>query len=70
MLGGVECGTLQSAPRGALCRWRGAGALAIALGDVALQGRASHNLGMIYYTSGAYGRAAELFRQNVQALKG
>jgi tetratricopeptide (TPR) repeat protein len=42
-------------------------ALAAALGDSALQMEASVNLGQAYYASGAFGRAAELLRRNVEA---
>jgi DNA-binding winged helix-turn-helix (wHTH) protein/tetratricopeptide (TPR) repeat protein len=42
--------------------------LATALGDSALQVQASYNLGRIYDTIGAFGRAAELMRRNVEAM--
>jgi class 3 adenylate cyclase/tetratricopeptide (TPR) repeat protein len=41
--------------------------LAVALGDSALQVRASLNLAQAYYASGDFGRAAELVRQNMEA---
>jgi tetratricopeptide (TPR) repeat protein len=41
--------------------------LAVALGDSALQARASLNLGQAYYAIGDFGRAAELLRRNVEA---
>jgi predicted ATPase len=41
--------------------------LAAALGDSALQVRASLNLAQAYYASGDFGRAAELVRQNMEA---
>jgi tetratricopeptide (TPR) repeat protein len=44
--------------------------LATALGDSALQVQASHYLGEIYYVIGAFGRAAELLRRNVEAADG
>jgi tetratricopeptide (TPR) repeat protein len=52
---------------GALAVGQQALALATALGDLALQGRASISLGQAYWSIGDYGRAAELFRWNVQA---
>ena len=42
-------------------------ALAAALGDSALQEHASLTLGQAYYAIGAFGRAAELLRRNVEA---
>jgi class 3 adenylate cyclase/tetratricopeptide (TPR) repeat protein len=42
-------------------------ALAAALGESALQVRASHHLGQIYYGTGDFGQAAELLRRNVEA---
>ena len=42
-------------------------ALAVALGDRALQEHASHSLGMAYHAIGDFGRAAELWRRNVEA---
>jgi class 3 adenylate cyclase/tetratricopeptide (TPR) repeat protein len=41
--------------------------LAAALGDSALQGEASLRLGLVYHTSGDFGRAAALLRQSVEA---
>jgi tetratricopeptide (TPR) repeat protein len=41
--------------------------LAAELGDSALQGEASLRLGLVYYTSGDFGRAAELLQQSVEA---
>jgi tetratricopeptide (TPR) repeat protein len=54
-------------PDGAITAGRQALALAAALGDSALQRQASHNLGMVYYVIGDFGRAAELLRRNVEA---
>jgi class 3 adenylate cyclase/tetratricopeptide (TPR) repeat protein len=55
---------------GAIAAGQQALALATALGDSALQGEASHRLGQAYYTSGDFGRAAELLRRNVEAADG
>jgi tetratricopeptide (TPR) repeat protein len=52
---------------GALAAARQALALAAALGESALQGEASLNLGRAYLDIGDFGRAAELLRQNVEA---
>src|SRR5262249_48247908 len=41
--------------------------LAVALGESALQGQASHGLGQAYYAIGDFGRAAELLQRNVAA---
>jgi tetratricopeptide (TPR) repeat protein len=43
-------------------------ALAAALGESALQELASYHLGQIYHTIGDFGRAAELWRRNVEAV--
>ena len=51
---------------GALAAGQQALALATALGDVALQMGASYFLGQAYYAIGDYGRAADLFRRNVE----
>jgi tetratricopeptide (TPR) repeat protein len=53
---------------GAIAAGRQALALAAALGDSALQGLASFNLGTACYASGDFGRAADLLRQNVEAV--
>jgi tetratricopeptide (TPR) repeat protein len=42
-------------------------ALATALGESALQGQASLDLGQVYFVCGNYRRAAELFQRNVEA---
>ena len=52
---------------GAITAGQQARELAAALGDSALQVRASHNLGLAYYAIGDFGRAAELLRWNVEA---
>jgi class 3 adenylate cyclase/tetratricopeptide (TPR) repeat protein len=52
---------------GAIAAGQQALELAVALGDSALQGQASHNLGLAYYAIGAFDRAAELLRRNVEA---
>src|SRR6185295_6731474 len=44
-------------------------ALATGLGDLAWQVAASNFLGTAYYSIGDYGRAAELYRRNVEALE-
>jgi tetratricopeptide (TPR) repeat protein len=41
--------------------------LAAELGDSALQAQASHRLGQVYWAIGDFGRAAELWRRNVEA---
>jgi predicted ATPase/class 3 adenylate cyclase len=41
--------------------------LAVALGESALQTRASHHLGQAYHAIGDFGRAADLLRRNVEA---
>jgi class 3 adenylate cyclase/tetratricopeptide (TPR) repeat protein len=52
---------------GAIAAGRQARVLAAAIGESALQEEASHHLGPAYYASGDFGRAAELFRRNVEA---
>ena len=52
---------------GAVAAGQQALALAAALGESALQVRASHHLGQIYYGIGDFGQAAELLRRNVEA---
>jgi class 3 adenylate cyclase/tetratricopeptide (TPR) repeat protein len=52
---------------GAMAAGRQALELAAALGDSALRGQASYNLGLAYYALGDFGRAAELLRQNIEA---
>ena len=52
---------------GAMAVGQQALALAAALGDSALQEHASLTLGQAYYAIGAFGRAAELLRRNVEA---
>src|SRR5205823_6543862 len=52
---------------GALAAGRQALELAVALGDSALQVRASYTLGIASYAIGDCGRAAELLRQSVEA---
>jgi tetratricopeptide (TPR) repeat protein len=52
---------------GALAAGQQALTLATALGDSALQVQASHYLAEIYYVIGAFGRAAELLRRNLEA---
>jgi tetratricopeptide (TPR) repeat protein len=54
-------------PDGAIAAGRQALELAVALGESALQGEASLNLGEAYYASGDVGRAAELLRWSVEA---
>jgi tetratricopeptide (TPR) repeat protein len=54
-------------PDGAIAAGRQALELAVALGESALQGEASLNLGEAYYASGGFGRAAELLRWSVEA---
>ncbi|HSX79239.1 MAG TPA: hypothetical protein VLQ80_11805, partial [Candidatus Saccharimonadia bacterium] len=57
-------------PDGAMVAGRQALDLAVALGDRALQVEATHRLGLAYYAIGDFGRAAELFRRNVDAADG
>ena len=52
---------------GAMAAARQALELAAALGESALQVLASQRLGVAYYASGDFGRAAALLRQNVEA---
>jgi class 3 adenylate cyclase/tetratricopeptide (TPR) repeat protein len=52
---------------GAIAAGQQALALAAALGDSAVQMRASHYLGGAYYGIGDFGQAAELLRRNVEA---
>jgi len=52
---------------GAIAAGRQALALAVELGESALQVQASHPLGQVYYFIGDFGRAAELLRWNVEA---
>jgi class 3 adenylate cyclase/tetratricopeptide (TPR) repeat protein len=52
---------------GAVAAGQQALALAAALGESALQVRASHHLGQIYYATGDFGQAAEVLRRNVEA---
>ena len=54
-------------PDGAIAAGRQALALAIELGDSALQAQASFYLGQAYYASGDLGRAAERLRRSVEA---
>jgi tetratricopeptide (TPR) repeat protein len=54
-------------PDGAMASGRQTLELAVAVGDSALQGQASLNLGQVYYAIGDFGRAAELLRWNVEA---
>src|SRR5262249_57106885 len=54
---------------GALAAGQEALALATVRGDLAQQVNASYSLGQAYYAIGDYGRAAELFRRNVEALE-
>jgi tetratricopeptide (TPR) repeat protein len=61
---------IKGDPDGAMAAGQQALALAVELGDRALQGRASHNLGQIYYAIGDFGRAAGLRRRNVEAADG
>ena len=42
--------------------------LVTTLGESALQEQASYRLGQIYYSSGDFGRAVELWRRNVEAM--
>src|SRR5262249_57005056 len=71
-LGGVLAGMAHvrrgtGDPAGAIAVGRQAFALATALGDSALQGEASFYLGQVYAAVGDFGRAAELWRRNVEA---
>jgi class 3 adenylate cyclase/tetratricopeptide (TPR) repeat protein len=52
---------------GAMAAAQQALALAAALGESALQGQASLHLGQAYYAIGDFGRAAELWRQSMEA---
>jgi len=52
---------------GAIATGQQALALAVELGDSALQVQAAYRLGQVYETIGDFGRAAELLRQNVEA---
>jgi len=54
---------------GAIATGQQALALAVELGDSALRGRASLDLGQTYYIIGDFGRAAELLRRNVGAAE-
>jgi class 3 adenylate cyclase/tetratricopeptide (TPR) repeat protein len=54
-------------PDGAMVAGRQALELAAALGDSAMQVRASYTLGQIYHDTGDFGRAAELLRQSMEA---
>jgi class 3 adenylate cyclase/tetratricopeptide (TPR) repeat protein len=53
---------------GAIAAGQQAFELAAELSDSALQMHASHNLGQVYEATGDFGRAAELLRQNVEAV--
>src|SRR5262249_17129040 len=53
---------------GALVAGQQALALAVELGERALQGRASLHLGQAYYAIGDFGRAAALLRHSVEAV--
>jgi tetratricopeptide (TPR) repeat protein len=57
---------IKGAPDGAMTASQQALALAVALGDSALQMQASHNLGQIYYAIGDFGQAVELLRWSVE----
>jgi class 3 adenylate cyclase/tetratricopeptide (TPR) repeat protein len=57
---------LTGDPNGAVEAGWQARELAAALGESALQGQASFNLGQAYYAIGDFGRAAELLRGNVE----
>ncbi len=57
-------------PDGAMAASRQALDLAVAFGDRALQVEATHRLGLAYSTIGDFGRAAKLFRRNVEAADG
>jgi tetratricopeptide (TPR) repeat protein len=54
-------------PDGAMAVGQQALELAAELGDSALQGEASLNLGQAYYAFGDFGQAAELLRRNIEA---
>src|SRR5262245_53787247 len=54
---------------GAIAVGQEAVALATACGDLALQAVATFHLGVAYWSIGDYGRAADLFRRNVEALE-
>jgi class 3 adenylate cyclase/tetratricopeptide (TPR) repeat protein len=53
---------------GAIATGQQALALAVELGESALLVEASRNLGQVYHAIGDFGRAAELLRQNVEAV--
>jgi class 3 adenylate cyclase/tetratricopeptide (TPR) repeat protein len=55
---------------GAMAAGQQARELAVELGDSALQAQASHRLGQLYWSSGDFGRAAELLRHNVEVADG
>jgi tetratricopeptide (TPR) repeat protein len=57
-------------PDGAIATGQQALELAVELGESALQGQASYTLGQAYHASGDFGRAAELWRRNVEAADG
>ena len=57
-------------PEGAIAAGQQALALAVECGARALQVHASSNLGQAYYAIGAFGRAAEVLRQSVEAADG
>jgi tetratricopeptide (TPR) repeat protein len=52
---------------GAIAAGQQALELAAVLGESTLQAQASHRLGLAYYASGDFGRAAELLQRNVEA---
>ena len=71
-LGRVLAGTahvlrLTGGLDGAMATGQQALQLAVELGESTLQARASQNLGQVYYAIGAFDRAAELLRRNVEA---
>jgi tetratricopeptide (TPR) repeat protein len=57
-------------PRGAIAAGQQALALAVDLGERALQGHVSYSLGLAYYAIGDVGQAVELLRHNVEAADG
>ena len=57
-------------PNGAIVAGRQALALAVELGERALQVHAASNLGQAYYAIGDFGRAAEVLRRNVEVADG
>jgi tetratricopeptide (TPR) repeat protein len=59
---------LTGAPDGAMAAGQQALDLATALGDSALQVQAAHALGQAYDAIGDFGRAAELWRRNMEAV--